>query len=116
MISKFAVSKVLELVELCAEKRGRCHRVNMDDFRNAIDGWEIGRKEAHNALRVLERKIYLLTMSSRQDDEITDIVITTPTYRCHECRLVVSSRQEWEDHLPDYLHQRGKSRKLGLIV
>jgi hypothetical protein len=50
MISKFAVSKVLQLVELCAEQRRRCRWVNMYDFRNALDSWEIGRKDAHAAL------------------------------------------------------------------
>jgi hypothetical protein len=68
MISKFAVSKVLELVELCAERRRRCQWVNMDDFRNACESWEIGRKEAHDALRELEQKNYLLTMTSGEDE------------------------------------------------
>ena len=116
MISKFAVSKVLELVELCAEQRGRCRRVNMEDFRNALDSWEIGRKEAYAALRGLEQSNYLLTMTRGEDDEITDIVITPPIYRCPDCRLMVSSRLDWEDHLPDCLRQREKMRRLGLIA
>ena len=55
MISKFAVSKVRQLVELCAEQRRRCRRVNMHDFRNACNSWEIGRQEAYAALRGLDR-------------------------------------------------------------
>ena len=116
MISKFAVSKVLELVELCAEQRRHCRWVNMEDFRNALDSWEIGRKDAYAALLELEQGNYLLTMRRGAGDEITDIVITPPTYRCSECRLVVSSRQDWEDHLPDCLRQREKLRKFGLIA
>ena len=115
MISKFAVSKVLELVELCAEQRGRCRRVNMEDFRNALDSWEIGRKEAYAAQRGLEQSNYLLTMTRGEDDEITDIVITPPAYRCPDCRLMVSSRLDWEDHLPDCLRQQAKMRRLGLL-
>src|ERR1017187_9831794 len=114
MISKFAVSKVLELVELCAERRRRCQWVNMVDFRAAVDSWQIDRKEAHAALRELEQRNYLLTMTRGEGDEITDIVITPPTYRCHACRLVVSSRQDWEDHLPACLRQRKKLRRLGI--
>lgn len=116
MMSKFVVRKVLELVELCSEKRGRCRRVNMENFRNALDSWEIGRKEAYAALRELEQGIYLLTMMRGEDDTITDIVITPPTYRCNHCRLMISSRQDWEDHLPDCLHQREKLHRLGLLA
>jgi hypothetical protein len=88
----------------------------MHDFRDALDSWENGRKEAYDALRELERENYLLTMTRGEDDEITDIILTPPTYRCHECRLMVSSRQDWEDHLPDCLRQRAKMRRLGLLV
>lgn len=112
----FSVRKVWELVELCAEKRRRCRWVNMDDFRNALDGWEIGRKEAYVALRGLERNNYLLTMTRGEDDEITDIVITPPTYRCPNCRLMVSSPGDWEDHLPDCLRQREKLQRIRLLV
>jgi hypothetical protein len=113
---RFTVRKVWELVELCAEQRGRCHRVNMDDFRNAIDGWEIGRKEAYAALWELERRNYLLTMTRGEDGEITAIVFTPPVYRCPDCRLMVSSRQDWEDHLPICLRQQAKMRRLGLLA
>ena len=116
MISKFAVSKVLELVEPCADQRGRCRWVNMDDFRNALDSWEIDRKDAYAALRALERKNYLLAMTRGEDDEITEIVITPPQYRCPDCRLMVSSRLDWEDHLPDCLRQQAKLRKLGILA
>jgi hypothetical protein len=112
----FIVRKVWELVELCAEKRGRCRWVNMHDFGNALDSWEIDRKRAYAALRVLEQKNYLVTMTRAEDDEITNIVITPPTYRCIECRLMVSSRQDWEDHLPDCLRQQEKLRRIGLLV
>jgi hypothetical protein len=88
----------------------------MEDFRNALDSWEIGRKEAYGALQELERRTYLLTMTRGEDDEITDIVITPPIYRCPDCRLMVSSRLDWEDHLPDCLHQREKLRRFGLIA
>jgi hypothetical protein len=114
--SRFIVRKVWELAGLCAERRRRCRWVNLDDFRNAIDGWEIGRKQAYGALLELEQENYLLTMRRCQDDEITDIVITPPTYRCPECRLVISSRLDWEDHLPDCLRQQAKMRRLGLIA
>jgi hypothetical protein len=80
----------------------------MGDFHNALDSWEIGRKEAYAALRELERRNYLLAMARGEGDEITEIVITPPTYRCHACRLVVSSREDWEDHLPACLRQREK--------
>ena len=116
MISGFTVSKVLELVELCSEKRRRCRWVNMSDCRNALDSWEIDRKEANSALRELERGNYLLAMTREEDDETTGIVITPPTYRCPECRLVISSRQDWEDHLPDCRRQREKLRRLGILA
>jgi hypothetical protein len=64
----------------------------------------------------IERKIYLLTMTPGEEEEITDIVITPETFRCNHCRLVVSSRLDWEDHLPACLRQREKLRRLGLIV
>src|SRR5450631_2209927 len=89
---RFTIRKVWELVELCAERRRRCQWVNMVDFRAAVDSWEIDRKEAHAALRELERKNYLLAMTRGEDDEITEIVITPPQYRCPDCRLMVSSR------------------------
>ncbi len=114
MISKFAVSKVLELVELCSEKRRHCRWVNLDDFRNACDSWEIGRKEACAALRWLEQRNYLLVMIRGEDDTITDIVITPGRFRCNHCRLMISSRQDWEDHLPACLRQQEKMRKLGI--
>ena len=107
------VRKVWELVELCAEKPRRCRRVNMESFHNACDGWDIGRKEVYAALHELERSNYLLTMVRGDDDEITDIVITPPTYRCSDCRLIVSSRQDWVEHLPDCLRQRKKLRRVG---
>jgi hypothetical protein len=116
MINKFVVSKVLELVELCSEKRRHCRWVNLDDFRNACDSWEIDRKDAYGALRELEGKNYLLTMTRGEDDTITDIVITPETFRCNHCRLVVSSRQDWEDHLPDCLRQQAKMRRLGIFA
>jgi hypothetical protein len=116
MICKFVVSKVLELVELCAEKRGRCRWVNMHDFRDALDSWEISRKEAYAVLRELERRNYLLTMTRGEEEEITDIVITPETFRCNHCRLVVSSRLDWEDHLPVCRHQQEKLRRFGLIA
>lgn len=72
--------------------------------------------QAYAALRELERKNYLLTMNSGEDDDITDIVITPESFRCADCRLIVSSRQEWEDHLPDCLRQREKMRRLGLLA
>ena len=112
----FIVRKVWELVELCAEQRRHCRRVNMYDFRNGLDNWEIGRKESYAALRVLEERNYLLTMTRGEDDEITAIIITPPIYRCADCRLVVSSRQDWEDHLPDCLGQQEKMRRFGLLA
>jgi hypothetical protein len=112
----FIVRKVWELVELCAEQRKHCRWVNIEDFRNACDGWEIDREEANAALRELERRNYLLTMNRGEDDTITDVVITPPTYRCPDCRLVISSRLDWEDHLPACLRQRRKLRRLGLIA
>ena len=114
--SVFIVRKVWELVELCAERRRRCQWVNMDDFRNACESWEIGRKEAYAGLWELERRNYLLTMNRGEDGEITGIVVTPPTYRCHRCRLMVSSRQDWEDHLPDCLRQQKKMRRIGVLV
>jgi len=116
MISKFAARKVWELVELCADQRRRCRWVNMEDFRNALDSWEISRKEAYAVLCELERRNYLLTMTRGEKEEITDIVITPETYRCNHCRLVVSSRLDWEDHLPVCLRQREKLRRCGLLV
>jgi hypothetical protein len=112
----FIVRKVWEFVDQCAEKRGRCRWVKMHDFRDALDSWEIGRNNAYAALRGLERNNYLLTMTRGEDDELTDIVITPPTYRCHECRLMVSSRRDWEDHLPDCLRQREKLQRIRLLV
>jgi hypothetical protein len=89
----FVLRKVWELVELCAEKRRRCRWVNMEDFRNALDGWEIGRKDVYAALRELERENYLLTMTRGEDDEVMDIIITPPTYRrsccCCRCKAVL---------------------------
>jgi hypothetical protein len=114
--SVFIVRKVWELVELCAEQRRHCRWVNMEDLRNALDSWEIGRKEAYAALRELEQKNDLLTLTRGEDDEITDIVITPPTCRCPECRLMVCSRQDWDDHLPNCLRQREKLRRFGLIA
>lgn len=114
--SVFIVRKVWELVELCAEQRRHCRWVNMEDLRNALDSWEIGRKEAYAALWELERRIYLLTMNRGQDDTITDIVITPERFRCPECRLMVCSRQDWDDHLPNCLRQREKLRRFGLIA
>ena len=111
----FVVRKVWELVELCAEQRRHCRWVNMEDFCNALDSWQIGRKDASSALRELEQGIYLLTMTRGEDEEITDIVITPPTYRCSECRLMVSSRLDWEDHLPVCRRQQAKMRRLGLL-
>ena len=35
----------------------------MVDLHDALDSWEIGRKEAYTALRELERRNYLLTMA-----------------------------------------------------
>ena len=61
---------------------------DMHDFRNALDSWEISRKEADTALRGLERKNYLLMMTSGEDNDITDIVITPPAYPCPDCRLM----------------------------
>ena len=72
--------------------------------------------QAYAALRELERKNYLLTMTRGEDDEITDIVITPESFRCADCRLIVRSRQEWEDHQPDCLRQREKMRRLGLLA
>jgi hypothetical protein len=112
----FIGRKVWELVELCAEKRGRCRWVNMHDFGNALDSWEIGRKELYASLRGLEKRNYLLTMTRGEDDEITDIVITPATYRCPDCRLMVSSRLDWEDHIPDCLRLQEKLRRIGLLV
>ncbi len=97
----FVVRKVWELVELCADqRRRRCRWVNLPEFRDALDSWQIGRKEAYAALRELEGRNYLLTMTRGEDDEIADIILTPPTYRCHACRLIVSSRLDWEDDLP----------------
>ena len=59
----FTVRKVWELVELCAERRRRCRSVNMHDFRNALDSWEIGRKEVYAACGSWSRKTCLLTMT-----------------------------------------------------
>jgi hypothetical protein len=90
--------------------------VNKHDFRNALDSWVIGKKDAYAVLRDLEQRNCLSTMTRGRDDEKTDIVITPESFRCLECRLVVSSRQEWEIHLPDCRHQLEKMRRLGPIV
>jgi hypothetical protein len=73
--STFNIRKVWELVGHCAEQRAHGHWVNMGDFHNALDSWEIGRKEADATIQDLEHQNYLLTMTSEEDDEITDIVI-----------------------------------------
>jgi hypothetical protein len=88
----------------------------MDDFRNALDSWQIDRNEAYAALRELERENYLLTMTRGEGDEITDIVITPKSFRCNHCRLVVSSRLDWKDHMPACRRQQAKMRRLGLIA
>jgi hypothetical protein len=89
--SKFILRKLWELAQLCAEKRGRGRWINMRDFRDALDCSQIGWKEAHAGLSVLEQRNYLLLMTRGEDGEITDIAITPPTYRCHGCRLMVSA-------------------------
>ena len=116
MMSKFVGRKVWELVELCADQRRHCRWVNMSDFHNALDSWEIDLKEANAVLFELEQKNYLLAMTRGEGDEITDIILTPPIYRCPDCRLMVSSRLDWEDHLPDCRHQQAKMRRLGLLV
>ena len=58
----FHCPKGMGVCGLCAERRMRCRWVNMYALRNALDSWEIGRKEAYAALGELERKNYLLTM------------------------------------------------------
>jgi hypothetical protein len=90
--------------------------VNLAEFRDALDGWEFDRQEAYAALGELERKNYLLTMTRGEDDKITTIIISPPIYRCPDCRLMVSSREDWEDHLPACLRQQAKMRRLGLLV
>ena len=114
--SRFIVRKVWKLAQLCAEQRRRFRWVNLAEFRDALDGWEIDRKEAYAALRELERKNYLLVMTRGRDDEITDVVITPDRFRCHACRLMVSSRLDWEDHLPGCLRQQEKMRRLGILA
>jgi hypothetical protein len=89
---RFIIRKVWELVQLCSDQRRRCRWVNLAEFRNALDSWEIGRKEAYAALQELERGNYLLAMTRGEDDEITDITLTPPIYRCPDCRLIVASR------------------------
>jgi len=37
---------------------GTAAGVSMDDFRNALDSWQIDRNEAYAALRELERENY----------------------------------------------------------
>lgn len=113
--SEFILHKVRELIELCTEQRNRGRCVNMEAFGNALDSWEIGWKKALAALQDLEQQNYLLLMTG-DDGEISEIVITPPTYRCHNCRLLVSSRLDWEDHLPDCRRQQAKMRRLGLLV
>jgi hypothetical protein len=44
--SGFIVRKVWELVELCADQRRHCRRVDLAEFRDALDSWEIDGKEA----------------------------------------------------------------------
>jgi hypothetical protein len=88
----------------------------MRDFCNALDAWQIGWKKAYAALAVLEQRNILLTMTRREDGEISEIIITPATYRCHHCRLVVSSQLDWEDHLPDCRRQQARMRRLGLIA
>jgi hypothetical protein len=73
-------------------------------------------RQAYAVLRELERRNYLLTMTRGEEEEITDIVITPETFRCNHCRLVVSSRLDWEDHLPVCRHQQEKLRRFGLIA
>jgi hypothetical protein len=114
--SIFIVCKIWELVEVCSEKRRRCRWVNLAEFRNALDCWQIGRKEAYAALRELEQRRYLLAMTRGEDDEITEIVITPPIYRCPDCRLMVTSCIDWEDHLPDCLREREKLRRIGPLA
>ena len=88
----------------------------MTSAMHAIAGRSAGRKRTPPCVGSIERKIYLLTMTPGEEEEITDIVITPETFRCNHCRLVVSSRLDWEDHLPACLRQREKLRRLGLIV
>ena len=108
--------KIWELVELCAEQRGRIRKVNLAEFHEALDSWEIGRKDAYAALEELEQRNYLLAMTPIDGDTIGDILITPERFRCNHCRLVVSSRLDWEDHLPDCLRQQAKMHRLRLIA
>jgi len=55
-------------------------------------------------------------MTRGEGDEITDIVITPKSFRCNHCRLVVSSRLDWKDHMPACRRQQAKMRRLGLIA
>lgn len=112
----FIVRKVWEFVEQCAEQRGRCRWVRMTDFWDALDSWGIGKEESYTALRQLEGRYYLVLMTRGEEGAITDIVITPETYRCPDCRLMVCSRQDLEDHLPDCLRQQAKLRRIGLIT
>jgi hypothetical protein len=42
----------------------------MEDFSNALDRWQIDRKDAYAALRALEQKNYLLTITCGEHDEL----------------------------------------------
>lgn len=39
-----------------------------------------------------------------------------PNKNWEKYRLLISSRQDWEDHLPAHLRQREKLRPIGLIA
>jgi hypothetical protein len=58
----------------------------------------------------------LLLWDSLEDDAVTNIVITAPIYHCSDCRLLVSNREDWEDHLPDCRRQQKKMWKLSILA
>jgi len=114
VISRFVVSKVLEIAETCVDGSKKGWFVDMQQFRDAMDSQNFDSKEVREALAFLEARTYLITLSD-EDGHVTGISLVPEQYRCDFCRMWLNTRDDPEDHIERCLKQQkkiGRNRKL----
>jgi hypothetical protein len=114
VLSKFVVNKVWEVAQSCVDETRKGWFVNMEQFHDAMDGWDFTAEKVRAALEFLESRTYVLPFKD-EDGHVTRISLVPQRYQCGHCNMWLDMQRDPEDHIDSCLKRQAKierNRKL----
>jgi hypothetical protein len=105
--SKFLLKKVWEVAQNCVDEKKKGWSVKMEEFGDAMDALDFGRKQVREALEVLEYRELVITFAD-ENDHLKAIGIVPQRYQCWHCNMWLDMQNDPEGHMELCLRRQKK--------